>query len=69
MEKIQITITKKHLTIVAVVLMVALVVGMGAMTYARYISSYDSGEQIATAAKWGFVVNADTTNLFGFVFP
>ena len=63
MEKIQITITKKHLTIVAVVLMVALVVGMGAMTYARYISSYNSGEQIATAAKWGFVVNADTTNL------
>ncbi len=64
MEKIQITITKKHLTIVAVVLMVALVVGMGAMTYARYISSYDSGEQKATAAKWGFVVSANADNLF-----
>lgn len=64
MEKIQITITKKHLTIVAVVLMVALVVGMGAMTYARYISSYNSGEQIATAAKWGFVVSANADNLF-----
>ena len=64
MEKIQVKLTKKHLIIVSVVLMVALVVGMGAMTYSKYISSYTSGSQTATAAKWGFVVTADTTNLF-----
>lgn len=64
MEKIQIKLTKKHLIIVSVVLMVALVVGMGAMTYSRYASSYNSGTQTATAAKWGFVVTADATNLF-----
>ena len=64
MEKIQVKFTKKHLIIVSVVLMVALVVGMGAMTYSKYISSYTSGSQTATAAKWGFVVTADTTNLF-----
>ena len=34
------------------------------MTYSKYISSYTSGSQTATAAKWGFVVTADTTNLF-----
>lgn len=64
MEKIQVKFTKKHLIIVSVVLMVALVVGMGAMTYSKYISSYTSGSQTATAAKWGFVVTAETTNLF-----
>ena len=65
MEKIQIKLTKKHLIIVSVVLMVALVVGMGAMTYSRYASSYNSGTQTATAAKWGFVVTANADNLFG----
>ena len=65
MEKIQIKLTKKHLVIVSVVLMVALVIGMGAMTYAKYISSYNAGEQQATAAKWGFVVSADASELFG----
>ena len=56
---------RKPLIVVAMLLMVALVVGMGAMTYSRYVSSFNSGEQTATAAKWGFVVNANTTKLFG----
>lgn len=56
---------RKPLIVVAMLLMVALVVGMGAMTYSRYVSSFTTGEQTATAAKWGFVVNANTTNLFG----
>ena len=56
---------KKSLVIIAMVLMVALVVGMGAMTYSRYISTTDVPAQNATAAKWGFVVTANTSGLFG----
>ena len=56
---------KKLFIIVAMVLMVSLVVGMGAMTYSRYISSHQVPSQNATAAKWGFVVTANTSNLFG----
>ena len=55
---------RKPLVIVAMVLMVALVCGMGAMTYSRYISTTDVPAQTATAAKWGFVVTATTDNLF-----
>ncbi|MBQ4135839.1 MAG: hypothetical protein IJD73_02100 [Clostridia bacterium] len=65
MKKIFSKLTKKHLVVVSVVLMVALVVGMGAMTYAKYVSSYDAGTYTATAAKWGFVVTANADNLFG----
>ena len=56
---------KKILVAVAMVLMIALVAGMGAMTYSRYITSTTTGEQTATAAKWGFVVTVDADNLFG----
>ena len=56
---------KKFIMIFAMVLMVSLVVGMGAMTYAKYVTSYDTPAQSATAAKWGFVVTADASNLFG----
>lgn len=55
---------KKALIVVAMVLMVALVAGMGAMTYSRYVSSYDVPAQTATAAQWGFVVTANANNLF-----
>ena len=56
---------KKFIMIFAMVLMVSLVVGMGAMTYAKYVTSYNTPAQSATAAKWGFVVTADASNLFG----
>ena len=55
---------KKLLVIAAIVLMIGLVSGMGAMTYARYITSSQVPAQQATAAKWGFVVTADTSKLF-----
>ena len=45
---------KKMLVAVAMILMIALVAGMGAMTYSKYITSGTTGEQTATAAKWGF---------------
>lgn len=56
--------SKKALIIVAIALMAALVVGMGAMTYSRYITTGTSGAT-ATAAKWGFVVTANAQDLFG----
>lgn len=55
---------KKILVVAAIALMIALVSGMGAMTYARYISSSKVEDVTATAAKWGFVVNVNTENLF-----
>ncbi|MBO5789404.1 MAG: hypothetical protein J6R42_05605 [Clostridia bacterium] len=56
--------SKKFIMAAAMVLMVSLVVGMGAMTYARYITS-DADTAQATVAKWGFVVTVDAQNMFG----
>lgn len=58
-------LSKKLIAVVAIVLMMGLIVGMGAMTYSKYVTSQDTGSQTATAAKWGFVVNADASKLFG----
>ncbi len=55
------TKNKKLFMVVAVVLMVALVAAMGTITYSRYVSSSDLGEQQATAAKWGLALSADTS--------
>ena len=56
---------KKVAMIVAMVLMVALVAGMGAMTYSRYVSSADMGPAAtATVAKWGYIVNFQAENMF-----
>lgn len=58
---------RKPLLVVALVLMVALVLGMGAMTYSRYISTaeMDDGKTTATVAKWGYVVTIDASKMFG----
>lgn len=56
--------SKKPLIVVATVLMIGLVAGMGAMTYSKYITSGSTGNQTATAAKWGFVVTVDADDLF-----
>ena len=56
---------KKFLTLVATGLMACLVAAMGGMTYSKYITSTKTEPQQATAAKWGFVMTADTTKLFG----
>ena len=57
--------SKKCVTSISVVLMASLVLGMGAMTFARYMSTFEFNDQTATAAKWGYVVKADVNNLFG----
>ena len=56
---------QKRLVLVAMVLMIGLVAGMGAMTYSKYITQYNAPAQNATAAKWGFTVTANVDNLFG----
>lgn len=56
---------KKGIVALAMFLMIALVFGMGAMTYSKYITSVTAPAQSATAAKWGFVVTADASNMFG----
>lgn len=56
---------KKGILAICMGLMIALVCGMGAMTYSKYITTQNPGTQQATAAKWGFVITANTDNLFG----
>ena len=59
------TKNKKLFMVVDVVLMVALVAAMGTITYSRYVSSSDLGQQQATAAKWGLSVQANVSNFLG----
>lgn len=49
----------------AILLCVAVVLGMGGYTYAKYISSRSVETQTANVAKWGYAVGVDSTNLFG----
>lgn len=56
---------KKCILAICMGLMIALVCGMGAMTYSKYVTKTDNGTQQATAAKWGFVITANTDKLFG----
>lgn len=55
---------KKFVMITAMFLMIALVIGMGAMTYARYTTTQDTNQQTATAAKWGVVITVTADKLF-----
>lgn len=65
MEKSRNNNSRRLMAIIAVVLMVCLILAMGAVTFAKYITSGTTGYQTATAAKWGFVVNVDANNLLG----
>ena len=57
---------KKFLTVMAMVLMVAMVVGMGTMTYARYVSSASmANPESATVADWGYVLTISYADMFG----
>lgn len=65
MEKSRNNNSRRLMAIIAVVLMVCLILAMGAVTFAKYITSGTTGDQTATAAKWGFVVNVDANKLLG----
>ena len=57
---------KKVVTLSAMAALLAVVLGMGGKTYAKYFTEYDVPAQTATVAKWGVVINTpDVSNLFG----
>ena len=55
---------KKMLVILSIVLMLTMVVGMGAFTFAKYVTTHTADDQ-ANTAQWGFVITADASDLFG----
>lgn len=55
---------KKVVTLSAMAALLAVVLGMGGKTYAKYFTESNVPAQTATVAKWGFVTNAVATNLF-----
>lgn len=55
---------KKVVTLSAMAALLAVVLGMGGKTYAKYFSSANNPAQTATVAKWGFVVNANADGFF-----
>ena len=58
--------SKKLITVMAMVLMVAMVIGMGTMTYSRYVAteSMDTPAS-ATVAEWGYVLSINSAAMFG----
>ena len=55
----------RPLLVGVMVFMIALVLGMGGFTLAKYISTTETQSNQATVAKWGFVVTANASELFG----
>lgn len=55
----------KPFIITAMIALIAVVVGMGGYTFAKYYTTTDTQSNQATVAKWGFVVTANATDLFG----
>lgn len=51
--------------LVAILLCVAIVLGMGGITLAKYVESKEVGTTSATVAKWGYTITADSSKLFG----
>lgn len=56
---------KRALVLVAMVVLLAVVLGMGGTTFAKYITVEQVPTQQATVAKWGYVVTANIENMFG----
>lgn len=55
---------KKVVTLSAMAALLAVVLGMGGKTYAKYFSEKSYTAETATVAKWGFVINVNAENLF-----
>lgn len=55
---------KKPLILGGIAVLLTLIGVAGGNTYAKYITSKNVPAQTATVAKFGFVINANTTNLF-----
>ena len=55
---------KRTATIASMAALLAVVLGMGGQTFAKYITTQETADT-ATVAKWGVVITANATNLFG----
>ena len=51
--------------VIAMVLLLAVVLGMGGTTFAKYTTTKSAPTETATVAQWGFVVTASAADLFG----
>lgn len=56
---------RKSLIVVAMLLLLALIIGMSGFTFARYYTETGEKSNTATVAKWGFVLSATPDNMFG----
>lgn len=56
---------KRTATIASMAALLAVVLGMGGSTFAKYIETHNVETGQATVAKWGFVVTTNVNNLFG----
>lgn len=64
MEEKKTRSNKKIFVIAAILVLLALILCFGGTTFAKYITEKKMPAQNATAAKWGFVVSANTGDLF-----
>lgn len=55
---------KKLLVVLAMVFLLIAIFALGGYTFAKYITSANTGTQQATVAKWGYVVTVDTSKMF-----
>lgn len=58
------TKTKRLVILLAMLALIVFMVALGGTTFAKYITSQKVESSSATVAKWGFVVTADTKDLF-----
>ena len=56
---------KRTATIASMAALLAVVLGMGGSTFAKYIETHTVTTQQATVAKWGVVATSNITNFFG----
>ena len=59
---------KRTATIASMAALLAVVLGMGGQTFAKYITTTQTETKQATVAKWGFVASINATNMFKSVY-
>ena len=55
---------KKLVVLGAMAALLTLIGVSGSQTYAKYVENAEVGTQVATVAKWGFVITGDSSELF-----
>ncbi len=64
MENTKKKVNKKPVLIAGIAMLLALVGCVGGMTYSKYVSSKTVPSTQATVAKWGYVITANSSELF-----